>query len=115
MRLSVRRGKMEKVWEELKKIEAQAIQIRGDTQTKAKEITNTAQQEAEELLVNSSTYAEEEGQQLYMNTIQQANQTRDEQLEANQKTADKLKLQAEKHMEPAIAKVVNAVIEDLKS
>ena len=105
---------MEKVWEELKKIEAQAEQIRGETQKKAKEITNIAQQEAEELLANSETYAEEEGQQLYINTIQEANQNRDEQLKVNQKTADKLRVQAEKHMESAIAKVVNAVIEDLK-
>lgn len=106
---------MEKVWEELKKIEAQAVQIRGDTQTKAKDIANIAQQEAEGLLANSAVYAEEEGQQLYINTIQQANQNREEQLKANQKTADKLRAQAEKRMESAITKVVNAVIEDFES
>ncbi len=105
---------MEKVWEELKKIEAQAEQIRGETQNKAKEMTNLAKQEAEELFANSGTYAEEEGQTLYLSIIQDANQKRNEQLKANQVTADKLRVQAEKRMEPAIAKVVKAVIEDFQ-
>ena len=103
---------MEKVWEELKKIEAQAEQIRGETQDKAKKMTDLANQKAEELLANSGTYAEEEAQQLYLNTTQEAHRNRDELLKANQVTADKLKVQAEKNMEPAIAKVVNAVIEE---
>ena len=103
---------MEKIWEELKKIEAQAEQIKDETQDKAKKMTNLAQQEAEELLANSESYAEEEAQQLYMSTIQEANHNRDELLKANQITADKLRVQAEKHMEPAIAKVVNVVIEE---
>ena len=103
---------MEKIWEELKKIEAQAEQIRGETQDEAKKMADLAQQEAEELLANSGTYAEEEAQQLYMSTIQEANRNRDELLKANQVAADKLRVQAEKHMESAIAKVVNAVIEE---
>ena len=103
---------MEKVWEELKKIEAQAEQIRSEAQDKAKKMTDLAQKEAEELLANSETYAEEEAQQLYMNTIQEANCNRDELLKANQVAADKLRVQAEKHMESAITKVVNAVIEE---
>ncbi|HLN88546.1 MAG TPA: hypothetical protein VK253_00610 [Candidatus Binatia bacterium] len=105
---------MERVWEELKKIEAQAQRIRGETQDKAKEITKVAQQESEKLLANSTTYAEEEGQQLYINTVQEANQRRDEQLKANEVATDELRVQAEKHMELAVAKIVNAVIEDLK-
>ena len=112
MRLSVRRGKMEKVWEELKKIEAQAEQIRSETQDKAKKMTILAQQEAEELLTNSGTYAEEEAQQLYITAVQEANNSRDELLKANKVTADKLKVQAEKQMDSAIAKVMNAVIEE---
>jgi hypothetical protein len=35
-------------------------------------------------------------------------------LKANQAAAEKLKMQAEKHMEQAITKVVNAVIEEAK-
>jgi F0F1-type ATP synthase membrane subunit b/b' len=103
---------MEKIWEELKKIEAQAEQIRGETLDKAKEMTDLAQKEAEELLTNSATYAEEEAQQLYMSTTQEANRSRDELLKANHVAADKLSVQAEKHIEPAVEKVVNAVIEE---
>jgi vacuolar-type H+-ATPase subunit H len=103
---------MEKIWEELKKIEAQAEQIRGETQDKAKKMTNLAQQEAEELLANSGTYADEEAQQLFKNAVQEANNSRDELLKANQVTADKLRVQAEKHMDLAITKVLNEVIEE---
>ena len=103
---------MEKIWEELKKIEAQAEQIRSETQDKAKKMTGQAQQEAEELFANSGIYAEEEAQQLYANAVQEANNSRDELLNANQVTAKKLKVQAEKHMDTAIAKVMNEVIEE---
>ena len=103
---------MEKIWEELKKIEAQAEQIRSEAQDEAKNMADLAQHEAEELLTNSGTYSEEEAQQLYMSTIQEANRNRDELLKANQVAADKLRVQAEKHIESAIAKVVNAVIEE---
>ena len=101
---------MEKVWEELKKIEAQAEQIRSEAQGNSKKMIELAQKEAEELLANSEAYAEEESQQLYMNTIQEANRNRDALLRANQDAADKLRVQAEKHMESATAEIVNAVI-----
>jgi len=49
---------MEEVWEELKKIEAQAEQIRAEAQDKGKETTKIAEQDAELLLTNSKTSAE---------------------------------------------------------
>ena len=103
---------MEKVWEELKKIEAQAEQIRSEAQNKAKKMTDLAQKEAEELLANSEIYAEEDAQQLYMNTLREANCSRDELMKENQVAADKLRVQAEKHMKSAITKVVSTVIEE---
>jgi vacuolar-type H+-ATPase subunit H len=105
---------MEKVWEELKKIEAQAEQIRSEAQEKAKNMTTLAQQNGEKLVANSQTYAEEEAQQLFTSTVEEANRRRDEQLKANQAAAEDLKVQAEKHMEQAISKVVKAVIEEAK-
>ncbi len=42
-------GTMEKVWDELKKIDAQADQIQSDAQEKAKKITVLAKEEAEKL------------------------------------------------------------------
>jgi vacuolar-type H+-ATPase subunit H len=108
----VARGTMEKVWEELKKIEAEAEQIRSEAQEKAKDLTTLAQQNGEKLIANSQTYAEEEAQQLFTSTVEEANRRRDEQLKANQAAAEKLKVQAEKHMEEAISEVVNAIIEE---
>ena len=55
-------------------------------------MTDLAQKEAEELMANSTTYAEEEAQQLYRSTIQEANHNRDELLKANQAAADKLRV-----------------------
>jgi vacuolar-type H+-ATPase subunit H len=110
----VARGTMEKVWEELKKIEAEAEQIRSEAQEKAKNVMTLAQQNGEKLIANSQTYAEEEAQQLLTSTVKEANRRRDEQLKANQAAAEKLKVQAEKHMEQAISKVVKAVIEEAK-
>jgi vacuolar-type H+-ATPase subunit H len=105
---------MEKVWDELKKIEAQAEQIRSEAQNKAKEITSLADQEAEKLIANGKAYAEEEAKQLFDNTIQEANRSREEQLKENKASADKLEAQAEKHMGQAVESVLNVVLEENK-
>jgi vacuolar-type H+-ATPase subunit H len=105
---------MEKVWEELKKIEAQAEQIRSEAQEKAQTMATLAQQNGEKLIANSQAYGEEEAQRLFTSTVEEANHTRDEQLKANKAAAEKLQVQAEKHMEQAICKVVKAVLEEAK-
>ena len=106
---------MEKVWDELKKIEAQAEQIRTEAENEAKKMKALAEQEAEKLIANGKAYAEEEAQQLYDSTIQEANRNRDEQLKANQEATVNLKLQAEKQMERAVATLVNTVLGETKS
>ncbi len=103
---------MQKVWEELKNIEAQAEQIQNDAKDKAKTITAQAQKDAEKLFANSKTYAQEESQKLHAKAIDEANQHRDELLKVNQQAAGKLKAQAEKRMDKAVSAVVNAVLEE---
>jgi len=105
---------MERVWGELKRIDAQANKIKNDAQDKAKKIALLAKSDAEKLIVNSKTYAEEESEKLYSKTIQEANQERDELLKINQKTAEKLKAQAEKNMDQAVLAIYNAVLEENK-
>ena len=105
---------MEKVWDELKKIEAQAEQIQNDAQDRAKKMALLAKQDAEKLIENSKTYAEDESQKLYAKAIEEANQERDEQLKANQEAAGKLKAKAEKRMDKAVLAVVNAVLGETK-
>jgi flagellar biosynthesis/type III secretory pathway protein FliH len=73
-----------------------------------------AQQEAEKLIANGKAYGEEEAQQLYTSTIQEANRNREEQLKANQETRAKLREQAEKQMKQAVATVVNTVLGETK-
>lgn len=107
-----RDAKMQKVWDELKKIEAQADQIQAEAQEKAKKITTIAQQESDKLVANSKTYGEEESQKLYAKAVEEANQDRAEKLKANEATAQKLKTQAEKRMDKAVSTVVTAVLEE---
>jgi len=103
---------MQRVWDELKNIEAQADKIQSDAQEKAKKITALAQQEADKLVANSETYSTEEAQKLYSQAIEEANQSREEQLKANDLTANKLKNQAEKRMDNAVQAVVDAILEE---
>ena len=103
---------MQKVWEELKKIEAEAEQIQTDAQDKAKKITLQAQKNGEKLLANSRVYAQEESQKLYTNAIADANKKREAQLDANETEAAKMKAQAEKRMDKAVTAVVNSVLEE---
>ena len=101
---------MEKVWEELKKIEAQAEQIRSEAQKNAKEITILSQKEAEKLVTNSQNYAQQEAQGLYASTVEAANRNRDQQLRANQQTTETISKHAQQRMDKASSTVVTAVL-----
>ena len=103
---------MEKVWEELKKIDAQADQIQSNAKEKAKKITLLAKTDAEKLVSNGKIYAEEEALKLNSNAVQAANQKRIELLTLSSETAAKLKAHGEKRLEQAVLKVVNAVLEE---
>jgi len=104
---------MEKVWDELKKIEAQAEQIRSEAQDEAKKISALAEQEAEKLVANSKVYGEEEAQQLYASAIREANHNCEEQLKANLEASANLRAQAEKRLEQAVTAVVKSVLGEI--
>jgi hypothetical protein len=101
---------MEKVWEELKKIDAQAEQIRSEAQTDAKEIAILAQKETEALLLSSKTYAQQETETFYEGAILEANRTRQDQLKANRQTTENLSKQAQKRMDTAASAIVAEVL-----
>ncbi len=103
---------MEKVWEELKKIEAQAQQIQTDAQEKAKKMTQQAEADAEKLIANSKVYAEEEAQKLYDDAVAEANAAHDQKLKTTQENATDLKQQAQKNMDKAVSAVFESVLED---
>ena len=58
---------MEKVWEELKKIEHQAEEIRAQAQKNTKEIISLSEKQGDTLLESSKTYAQQEARQNYEN------------------------------------------------
>jgi F0F1-type ATP synthase membrane subunit b/b' len=103
---------MEKVWDELKRIEAQAEQIRSEAQDKAKKIVVVAKQDAEKLVVNSKVYAEAESQKRYTKAVEDANLERNTHLQATEHDVAELKTKAEKNMGKAVDAVLNAVLED---
>jgi len=103
---------MQRVWDELKKIEAEAEQIQTDARDKAKKITTQAKKDAETLLANSKTYAQEESRKIYNNTVAEANENREKLLGDNDQASRKLKAQAEKRMDKAVTAVVKAVLEE---
>jgi hypothetical protein len=101
---------MEKVWEELKKIEAQAERIRIEAQNKGKEIIKLAEQDAEKLLLNSKTYAQEDAEKIVTQAITEANRDKDEQLKDNDQAIRKLRETAEKRLDKAEEVIVDAVL-----
>ena len=103
---------MQRVWDELKKIEAEAEQIQADAKEKAKNITALSKQESDQLMANSKAYGEEESAKIYNKAVEDANQCRSEMLKANEQEAAKLKSQAEKRMDSAVSAVVAAVLEE---
>jgi len=103
---------MEKVWEELKKIEAEAELIVSDAQTKAKEIVKTAEEKGEQLLADSRKYAEEEANALMEESKAEASQSSAEMFKANAETIEKLRLSAANRMEKAVNAIVDRVLEN---
>ncbi len=101
---------MEKVWDELKKIEAQAEAIRSEAQNNAKEITAFAQQEAQKLQTNSKAYAEQEAQQIYNDALAEANRNRELELQVNKETTERLVQRARQRMEKAKRVIVASVL-----
>lgn len=101
---------MEKVWSELKKIEAEAELIRSDTIKKAKQILETSTEESKKLIDNSKTYANEEAQKLHEAKMEEANKRRASQLKANEEVIQKLEESAKNRMDRAALIVFDAVL-----
>lgn len=104
---------MEKVWEELKKIDSQAEQIRIEAQNDAKEINRLAQKEAEKLLLKSKNFAQQESETIYATAISKANSEREQQLRLTRETEESLTKQAQKRMDKAAARIVTTVLGEI--
>jgi len=101
---------MEKVWDELKKIESQAEQIRAEAAESAKRIAIVAEQDAEKLIANSKTYANEEARQLRDATVDAANRDRELKLKQSDVETEKLNQRVEERLEKASDIIVKTVL-----
>ncbi len=86
---------MERIWDELKKIELQAEQIRAEAQNNSAQLVNLARKEGEQLVAKARAYAEEDSQQFYRNSIQEANKSYEEKLKISKENGEKLMVHAE--------------------
>ncbi len=100
----------EKVWEELKKIEAQAETIRAEAQDTAAKVAEFSRQQAEKLIANSKIYAEEDANQLYSLEVNAAQKQRDESLKENKENVEKLKAKAKERVELAASAIRASVL-----
>lgn len=105
---------MEKVWEELKKIDAQAESIHAEAQKAVAKLADVASQKAEKLIANSKMYAEEDAEQLYSREVEASNGEREKLLRENQENVRKLKARAERRVDQAASAVEAAVLGETK-
>lgn len=100
----------EKVWGELKKIEAQAETIRVEAQNTATKLAEFSRQQAEKLIANSKIYAEEDANQLYSREVDAAQKERDESLKEHKKSVEKLKAKARERVGLAASAIEMSVL-----
>ena len=104
---------MEKVWDELKKIESKAEQIQKDAVEKSKQIAAYAEQKADQLVANAKTLANEEAQYQRSIALKDADELRIKKMTANNETMAQIKKTAKARLEKAADKIVNAVVGEI--
>ncbi len=101
---------MERVWEELKRIENEAVLINSEASNKSKEIIETAKQKGAKLTADSEKYALEEAQRLVEKINEEANEERKKTLEENKKNIEALRETATTHMDEAVKTIFNSLV-----
>jgi vacuolar-type H+-ATPase subunit H len=102
--------RMEQVWDELKKIEAQAQQIRSEAQIRSKQLTDFADQRTDQLIAHAKTYAEQDTTSHYEAAMQEATHKHDTQLEQSKQSVAAVQAQAQNRLNEAVRLVVKAVL-----
>ena len=105
---------MEKVWEELRKIENEAEHIHSETLKKSEELIAIAKKDAEKLLSVSEKHTEAEANELLNKYREEAASEHDASLEANKKTLKELRKTVEKCFDKAVNTVFDAVLGSIK-
>jgi vacuolar-type H+-ATPase subunit H len=105
---------MEKVWEELRKIESEAEHIRSETLKRSEELIAIAKQDAEKLLSASEKHVEMEGNELLKRLRRDVAKERDDALEKNEKNIKDLRETVEKCFDDAVNMIFDAVLGKIK-
>lgn len=101
---------MEKVWEELKKIESEAENIHSVTLKKSEELIAIANKDAEKLLSVSKKHSETEANKMLNKYLREAANKRDAALAKNEESIKELGTTVEKYFDKAVNMVFDAVL-----
>jgi len=111
---NVRVRVMERVWEELRKIEREAEHIHSETLKKSEELIAIAKKDAEKLLSVSKKHTEAEANKLLNKSLREAANERAAALEKNEKTIKELRTTVKKCLDKAVNTVFDAVLGAIK-
>jgi len=101
---------MEKVWEELRKIEREAERIRSEGLRKSEEIFVIAKEDAEKLVLDSRKHVEEEAEELLSRYLEEANKEREDALKKNEDVIKELRITVERRINEAVKMIFDAVL-----
>lgn len=105
---------MEKVWEELRRIESEAEHVQSGALKKSEELIAIAKQDAEKLLSDSTKHIETEANELLNRFLREAAKERDAALEKNEKNLKDLRETVEKRFDEALNIIFDAVLGKIK-
>lgn len=102
---------MEKIWEELVKIERVADSCRSEASDKSKEIIRVARDYSEKLLLDINAQASEEAEELLVKIREEAKKEHNDAVAKNEQFLIELENNAEKRIDEAVELVFNSVLE----
>jgi vacuolar-type H+-ATPase subunit H len=105
---------MERVWDELRKIESKAEHIHSETLKKSEELLAVAEKDAEKLLSVSKEHTKVEADKLFDTYLKKASKDRDATLEENKRFINDLRTSVKKSFDEAVTKVFDAVLGKIK-
>jgi vacuolar-type H+-ATPase subunit H len=105
---------MEKLWEELRKIESDAEHIRSETLKKSEELVAIAKQDAEKLLSTSKNHSEVEADELLNKYREEAAKEHNTALKKNEKIIKELGETVKKRFDEAVNTIFDVVLGKIK-
>jgi F0F1-type ATP synthase membrane subunit b/b' len=105
---------MERISEELEKIEKEAKYIRSEALKKSEEIVAIAQKKAAKLVSDSRRDAEAETEELLNKYVKEANEEREDALKKSEESIKELTITSKKGINKAGKTIFDAVLGDLK-